>query len=150
MSVWFEGNSHVDCSLSEVAAALANYAEHCAGVVSHMPGLTSVEIVDQGPDSVTIKTNEGLMERTNISVHVEQDQAVVEYDEKYQAGSRVTVTSHFVDEFTRSDNGVTHRLVMSNVTAPGFLGFLYRKLGGSKIGNAFLASYKAYLETPQG
>jgi hypothetical protein len=111
-----------------------------------MPGLTSVELVDQGSDSVTIKTNEGLMKRTNISKRIEAERVVVEFDEEYQAGSRVTTKSHFLDEFATSDTGVKHRIVMSGVEAPGLLGFFYRKFGSSNIGNAFLASYKAYFE----
>ena len=35
---------------------------------------------------------------------------------------------------------------MSDVAAPGILGFMYRKFGSSKMGNAFLVAYKTYLE----
>jgi hypothetical protein len=35
---------------------------------------------------------------------------------------------------------------MSDVEADGVLGFLYRKLGSGKMGNAFLKSYKTYFE----
>ncbi len=71
----------------------------------------------------------------------------VEFDEEYQAGSKVTVTSHFVHEFVAADRGLTHRLVVRDVAAPGFLGFFYRKFGGSKMGTALLAAEKAYFET---
>ncbi len=122
------------------------YGEHYVGVISLMPGLTSVELVEQGSDFVTIRTNEGLMKRTNISKLIEAESVVVEFDEEYQAGSMITTMSHFLDEFTTSNTGVKHRTVMSGVEAPGLLGFFYRNFGSSNIGNAFLTSYKAYFE----
>ena len=67
-----------------------------------MPGMTLVELVDEGDDHVTIRTNEGLMRRTNITTVVEDDRVVVDYDEAYDAGSKVKMTSHFRDEFTTS------------------------------------------------
>jgi hypothetical protein len=60
----------------------------------------------------------------------------------------VTARSHFLDEFTTRGKGVSHRLVMSEVDAPDFLGFFYKKFGNSKPGNAFLAAYEAHLEEP--
>ncbi len=146
MSVWFEGDNDIDCSMQEVKHALENLGEHFVGVISLMPGMTSVELVEQGADFVTIRTNEGLMKRTNISKHIEGARVLVEFDEEYEAGSAVTTTSHFSDAFSASDTGVTHRVVMSDVDAPGFLGFFYRTFGSSKTGNAFLTAYKAYFE----
>ena len=146
MSVWFEGDNEIACSLQEVKHALENLGEHFVGVISLMPGMTSVELVEQGADFVAIRTNEGLMTRTNISTHIEGERVLVEFDEEYEAGSAVTTTSHFSDEFSASDTGVTHRVVMSDVDAPGFLGFFYRTFGSSKTGNAFLTAYKAYFE----
>jgi hypothetical protein len=70
----------------------------------------------------------------------------MEYDERYEAWSKVTTTAHFLDEFVASGTGVTYRLVITGVEAPGFLGFFYRTLGGSKTGSAFLAAHKAYFE----
>ncbi len=93
-----------------------------------------------------IRTNEGLMKRTNISKRIEAERVVVEFDEEYQAGSKVTTKSHFLDEFTTSDFGVKHRTVISSVEASGLLGFFYRKFGSSNTGNAFLKSYKTYFE----
>ncbi len=146
MTVWFEGNSEIGCNIELVKHAFENHGEHFVGIAGLMPGLTSVELVEQGSDSVTIKTNEGLMTRTSISKRMDADRVVVEFDEEYKAGSMVTTKSHFLDEFVPSDTGVTHRLVMSDVEAPGFLGFFYQKLGSSKTGNAFLTAYKTYLE----
>ena len=45
---------------------------------------------------MTIRTNEGLMKRTNISKRIEAESVSVEFDEEYEAGSTVTTTSHFV------------------------------------------------------
>ena len=146
MSVWFEGNRKIDCNIGQVQRALDDHGELYVGVISLMPGLTSVELVEQGSDSVTIRTNEGLMKRTNISKRIEAQSVVVEFDEEYEAGSKVTTTSHFSDEFTANDAGVMYRLVMSNVEAPGLLGFFYRRFGSAKTGNAFLTAYKGYFE----
>jgi hypothetical protein len=125
---------------------LENHGEHFVGVTSLMPGLTSVELVEQGSDSVVIRTNEGLMRRTNIAKLIEAERVVVEFDEEYQAGSKIATKSHFLDEFTTSDIGVRHRTIMSGVEAGGLLGFFYRNLGSSNTGNAFLSSYKTYFE----
>ena len=86
------------------------------------------------------------MKRTNISKFVESERVVVEFDEEYLAGSKLTTKSHFFDEFTTSDTGVKHRIVMSGVKAPGLLGFFYRNFGSSNTGSAFLQSYKTYFE----
>ena len=146
MSVWFEGSCEVDCDIAQVKHAIENHGEFYAEIVGRMPGLSRVELVDQGNDSVTIRTNEGLMNRSNISKRIEADHVVVEFDERYEAGSKVTTTSHFSEEYATGDSGVTYRIVMSNVEAPGFLGFFYQRFGSSKTGNAFLQACKAHLE----
>ena len=146
MSVWFEGSSEIDCTIEQVQQALENLGEHYVGVISLMPGLTRVELVEQGRDFVTIKTNEGLMKRTNISKLIEAESVVVEFDEECQAGSKITTKSHFLDEFTTSEIGIRHRTVLSDVKAPGLLGFFYRNFGRSNTGRAFLNSYKTYFE----
>lgn len=146
MTVWFDGSGDINCSIDDVKRSFGDLGEHYVGVVGLMPGMTSVELVAQTPDSVTIKTNEGLMTRTNISRRDEAESVVVEFDEVYEAGSKVTATSYFSHQFTSSANGVTHRIIIRNVDAPGFLGFFYRKFGSSKMGNAFLTAYASYLE----
>ena len=150
MSVWFEGNSELKCTIEDVKQSLQELGAHHVGFVGEMPGLTNVELVEESSDSVTIKTNEGVMKRTNIAVLVEDQRVRIELDEHYQAGSKVTATSHFVDEFTATETGVNHHLVISDVDAPGFLGFFYRKLGSSKIGKAFQTSHAAYFEKRKG
>ena len=138
MSVWFEGSNEIECNIQQVKHALENHGEHYVRVISLMPGLTSVELVEQGNDFVTIRTNEGLMKRTDISKLIEAASVAVEFDEEYQAGSKITTKSHFLDEFTTSDTGVKHRITISDVEASGLLGFFYRNLGRSNTGNAFL------------
>ena len=146
MSVWFEGSNEIECNIQQVRHAIEDYGEHFVGVISLMPGLTRVELVEQGSDFVSIRTNEGLMKRTNITKLIEAESVVVESDEEYQAGSKITTKSHFLDEFTTSDTGVKHHTVMSGVEARGLLGFFYRNFGSSNTGNAFLKSYKTYFE----
>lgn len=146
MSVWFEGNGEIACELQRVERALDDPGKHFAEVTALMPGMTTVELVEQDPDSVTIRTNEGIMTRTRISKRIAAERLTIEFDEKYEAGSKITTTSHFSHEFTTTDTGVAHRLVMSNVQAPGFLGFFYRNFGSSKTGNALLTAYRAYFE----
>ena len=145
MSVWIEGSNEIKCNIQQVKQALENYGEYYVGVISLMPGMTSVELLEQGSDFVLIKTNEGLMKRTNITKRILAERMVVEFDEEYQAGSLV-VNSHFLDEFTTSDAGVEHRTVVSDVQASGLLGFFYRQFGRSNMRKAYLRSYKAYFE----
>jgi hypothetical protein len=146
MSVWFEGSNEIECNIQQVKQSLENSGEHFVGLVSLMPGLVNVELVEQGSDFVTIRTNEGLMKRTNISKTIEAERLVVEFDEEYQAASKVTTKSHNKDEFTTTAAGVRYRTVISSVEASGVLGFFYRKFGSSNIGNAYLKSYKTYFE----
>ena len=99
---------------------------------------------------MTIRTNEGLMKRTNIDKRIDADRVVVEFDERYEAGSKVTTTSHFREEYTTRNGGVIYRLVVSDVDAPGLLGFLYRRFGSSRIGKALLQACKDHLEQQHG
>ncbi|MBT8212188.1 MAG: hypothetical protein KJN71_03475 [Acidimicrobiia bacterium] len=145
MSVWFEGSNEIECDIRDVREALEDPGTFLAGVVGRMPGITNVELVDQGADFVTIKTNEGVMKRTNIFKRFDAGGVAVELDEEYQAGSKITTTGHFSEQYTVGD-GVTHRLVISDVSAPGFLGFFYRKFGSARTGNAFLKASKDHLE----
>lgn len=54
MSVWFWGSQKVACGLDEVARSLGEVAAHHLGIIALMPGLTSVELVDQRDHFVTI------------------------------------------------------------------------------------------------
>lgn len=144
MAIWFEGTSDIESSIEQVQRYLDDHGELFVGIVRLIPGMSMVEIVDQGSDYVTIRTNEGLMQRTNITKQVGPSRVVLEFDEQYDAGSKVTATSHFVHQFTPSNSGATHSLVMSDLEAPGILGFFYRTFGARKMGNAFLKAYQEY------
>lgn len=144
MKVWFDGEGDIACDMQQVQEALENPGEYFVAVVSLMPGLTQVELVEQGEGFVTIRTNEGLMQRTNLSHSVDTGRVVVEFDEVYDASGRVTASSHYRDEFVAADTGVRNHLVISGVEAPGVLGFLYRSLGSKSIGKAVLEASRRY------
>lgn len=146
MSVWFDGSNQIGCSIEDVKRALADPGELSLGVVRLMPGMTSVELLEKSAESVTIQTNEGTMTRTAITVQLDADPVTVELDEKYEAGTKLTTHTHFRDEFTPTENGVSHRLIISDLTAPGLLGFFYRRFGSAKMGRAFQTAYATYLE----
>ena len=146
MAIWFEGENEILCSLDDVKQAVGDVGAYFTGVVSLMPGLTAVELVEQHDDTLAIRTNEGLMKRTNISTRSEADRVVIEFDEEYEAGSKIATNSHFRHQFVADETGVTHLMVIRDVTAPGLLGFFYRKFGSTKMGNAFLAAHQAHLE----
>ncbi|MGB9373611.1 MAG: hypothetical protein WCA82_05565 [Jiangellales bacterium] len=145
MSVWFDGSQQIDCSIEDVKRALQDPGDLYAGVVRHMPGMTSVEVLEKSAGSVVIQTNEGTMTRTAITVSLDHDPVTLDVDEEYQAGTSVTTTAHFRDEFTPTDTGVSHRLIISDLTASGVLGFFYRRLGSAKMGSAFLTAYATHL-----
>ena len=142
---WFEGSNIIECSIGEIENIIENHGKFFTGVASFMPGLTSVELIDEGKDHVIIKTNEGIMKRTNIKKRHEPNKVVIEFDEEYQA-HMVTANSHYLEEFITSEDGVNHRTVISDIKAPGLVGFFYRSFGSANIGKAVLKSFKTYLE----
>ena len=145
MKVWFEGAIALSCNLATVTAALEDHGAHYTALTKLMPGLSTVELVEQSPDSLVIRTNEGVMTRTGLTKTFDEDRVVVEFDEVYQAGSVVTASSHFREVFTpSSDGGVTFELTISGMEAPGVLGFFYRNFGSSNIGKAFLESRQTW------
>lgn len=146
MSAWFEGSVEIACPLAEVAASVADAGQHFLEVVNRFPGLSDVVLVEQGEGWVTIRTNEGLMKRTGVSVSVLDDRITLAFDEEYQAGSMVTTTARYVEEFVPSAGGVTYRLAIESLEAPGVLGFFLRTFGKKSTGSAFLNSHKDYLE----
>ena len=144
MKTWFEGEGDIACDMQQVQEALEDPGQYFVAVVSLMPGLSTVELLEQGDDFVTIRTNEGLMKRTNLSRHVEPGRVLVEFDEVYDARKMVTATSHYSDEFVAGDTGVRNHLTISGVEAPGVLGFLYRNFGSNSIGKAALEANRRY------
>lgn len=65
--LWFEGSHEIDCSIQHVKIAFENLGMHYIELVGLMPGISTVELVDECKDFITIKTNEGIMRRTNIT-----------------------------------------------------------------------------------
>ena len=53
---------------------------------------------------------------------------------------------YFVEKFEAGNDSVELNIKISNMIAPGFLGFLLRNFGGKSIGKAFLNSYRKILE----
>ena len=146
---WFEGTTQIDCDLQAVKASLADFGTHLVGVVGSMPGISEAELLEQGEDFVTIRTNEGVMRRHNIVCSVGDDEVILRFDEVYEA-RKLTVTSHFEGTYTASNPDVVQvRTVVSDVHTNGVLGFLYRRFGSRNMGKAFLSSEKVYLESTQ-
>ena len=145
-AIWFQGSGEIDCSIDTVKDSLENLGEYFTGVIGLMPSMSNVKLLDQGADFVTIQTNEGLMMRTDISKKIEGDKITVEFEEEYQAGTVLTTNSHYLHEFEVSKDKVSHRITISNLKAPGFMGFFYRNFGSSNMGKAFLGAHKGFLE----
>ena len=145
MSVWIDGSGEINCGIERIREGLADFGELSVGVTRHMPGLSSVELVKNDGHVVVVRTNEGLMERSNISVTKEGDGVQVTFDESYKAG-RITVASRYAHYFTPAQGSVLHRAVISDVKGSGLLVFLYRHFGRWSMKRAFLKSYKDYFE----
>lgn len=143
---WFEGSNELQCSIKNVELELKNIGEHFIRIVSLMPGMTKVELMEQESNYVVITTNEGIMKRTNILADIEAEKIVLEFDEEYKAGKTITTNSHYFHEFTLSNQRVKHHMVISEVKAPGLMGFFYKNLGSNNIGKSFLNSYKNFFE----
>ena len=46
MSVWFDGHIEIKCNIQQVKRILENHGEHFAEVISFIPGLDSIELVE--------------------------------------------------------------------------------------------------------
>ena len=147
MKIWLEGEGEIATDIASVATAFDDLGGHYVEVVGRMPGISSAELLEQGSDFVTIRTNEGVMHRTNIRLGVTEDRVVVDFDEEYGAGSKVNAKSHFTHTFTTTAGGVHHHLVVGDLEFGGVLGFLYRRLGKASMRKAFLGSYKSCFES---
>ena len=143
--IWFQKSTMIVCNIEDINKSLDNLGEHYKELMSVYPGMTTVDLIEQGKDFVTIKTSEGLMKRTYFSIIKSEGKTIVEFDEEYIT-SKLTTTSHFVEKFEANHGRVELDIKISNMTAPGFLGFLLRNFGGNSIGKAFLNSYKSIFE----
>lgn len=145
MATWFEGSGEIAVSIAQVKSDFGDIGTHFVGLVKQIPGMRHVELVEQGADFVTIDSDEGRMIRTSISLDIQADRVLVEYDEEFQ-GEEVTAKSHFRDEFTSSGKEVTHHTIMSGDEAPGSLDFFYRRFGSESMGKTFLKAYRKHFE----
>jgi len=146
MAKWYEGKDEINCSLDKIVKEMENVGECFVGVVKMMPGITSAELIEQGDQFTTIKTNEGLMKRTKISLTIKKESVMLEFDEDYQANKLINVKSHILDEFIINGESIAHRLVISDVKATGFMGFFYKNFGKINIGSSILNAYKNFFE----
>jgi hypothetical protein len=145
-NVWFEGSIQINCNFKKINDSVNNLSKSYTEITTLMPGINMAKLVKQGSNHLTIKTNEGIMKRDNISKKIQKDMITVEFDEKYQAGNKITTRSHHLEEYTLNGSKINYHLIISNVNASGFLGFFYRIFGKKNIGNAILKSHKAYFE----
>lgn len=147
MATWFEATSEVNCTLDIVEEKTKNVATFIEKTVALMPGISSAQLLETDDASVKIKTNEGNMVRSNIVRTITPSAVVLEFDESYQAGSMMKTTSHHKNVFSLSSDGISHKLTISDVSANGFMGWLYRTFGAGNIGKAILAINKTHLES---
>ena len=145
-AIWFEDSNQINCKIKDVEDSITNLGKHFTELISLMPGMKEVALIEQGADYVKIKTNEGLMTRREISITKENEHIILEFNEEYQAGKTVNTNAHFFQKFEFNGNVINHHLVISDLTAPGFMGFLYKNFGSSNMGKAFLETYKTYFE----
>lgn len=110
-----------------------------------MPGLTDVELIERAQDAVTIRTKASCAAPTS-PYNAIPTPSPSRTTKPTMPGAKVTTTSHFHEEFAATDSGVLHTSVMSDVEAPGVLGFLYGRFGSSKSGNAFLSATRTHRE----
>jgi hypothetical protein len=139
--IWFQESTMIDSNVESIIKSLSDIGQHYKKLVSVYPGITTAEIIEQGKDYVIIKTNEGTMKRTNISVNTLGGKIVVEFDEEYIT-SKITSNSHFVENFQEKNDSIELNIEISNHVATGFLGFFLRNFGSKNIGNGFLNSYR--------
>jgi hypothetical protein len=144
--IWYDKSNEIACTIENISKSLKNPGEHFLGIIKLMPGLVGVELIDQGVDFVKIRTNEGIMMRSNIKIQHNSSGLVIEFHEEYQAGKLITTNCNFSQEFIKSETGVNHHIIISNLEAPGFLGFIYKNFSKYSIGKAFLNAYKIYFE----
>jgi len=109
-----------------------------------MPGISVSRLLGQEDGRIEIETNEGRMTRTNVIVRRDKTEVSVEFDETYQAGRFVTGRSHHLHRFEGTSDGTGCHVLITDVKAPGLLGFLYRVFGANNIGSAFLKAYDKY------
>ena len=56
--IWFNESIMIECNIEDVNNSLSDIGEHYKKLLSFYPGMTTIELIEQGNDFVTIKTNE--------------------------------------------------------------------------------------------
>ena len=143
--IWFNNSTLMNCEIEDINKSLSDLGEHYKKLIGVYPGMTTVELIEHGKDYVTIKTNEGTMKRTNISIERTENKIIVDLDEEYIT-SKITTSSHIMEIFEVKNDKIELTIEIRNLVAPGFLGFFLRNFGGKNIGNGFLNSYKRILK----
>ena len=143
--IWYQKSTMIACKIEDINKSLSDIGKHYGELVSVYPGMATVELIEQGKDFLTIKTNEGTMKRTNIAVDTSKDKILIQFDEEYIT-SKITTNSHFVEKFEAKNDNIVLNIEISNLIAPGILGFFLRNFGSKNIGNGFLDSYRKILE----
>ena len=145
MKKWFTGSILIPTNIEQVAKKVNALDQHFVEVTKLYPGLYSVELLEVGDDFVTIKTNEGTMERTNVVISQDKESYTIEFDELY-GNKLVNVNSHYSFTFHEEDGGVKLNCTITNVSTTGFLGLIYKLFSRNNIGNAMLKSYQKLFE----
>ena len=58
--IWYQKSTRVVCNIEDISKSLSDIGKHYKELMSVYPGMTTVELIEQGKDYVTIKTSEGL------------------------------------------------------------------------------------------
>lgn len=130
--------------LKAIVDGLSDPGTFFSEVTSLMPGISVSRLLGQEDGRIEIETNEGRMTRTNVIVKRDEAEVIVEFDEKYHAGKFITAQSHHLHRFERISDGTDCHILITDVKAPGLLGFMYRLFGAKNIGSALLKSYGKY------
>ena len=141
---WFEGSRNGRFPLAVIDTGLSDPGQFFAETTGLMAGVSSARLIGQQDGSVDIETNEGRMARTNVVVTRGDAEISVEFDETYQAGKLVTGQSHHLHRFVEASEGTVCHVKITDVKAPGVLGFFYRIFAAKNIGSAFLTAYEIY------
>jgi predicted AlkP superfamily pyrophosphatase or phosphodiesterase len=59
--IWYQDSTMLNCNIEQFTKSLSDLGEHYKKLISVYPGITFVELKEQGKDQMTIKTNEGMM-----------------------------------------------------------------------------------------
>jgi hypothetical protein len=105
MKIWFTGNTTLQCSFEKIKTETKQINLFITSIVGRMPGITSVEIMAEDIGFVKIKTNEGVLTRTNIVVSSDHSTITISSNEHYIAGKMIQVEADFKEAFHIDETG---------------------------------------------